>query len=187
MSYLHTQLSTLDVPHANLKSANVLLTPDYDPLIVDYGFITLVNPAHAPNILFAYKSPEAIAHNHVSPKSDVYCLGVLILEILTGKFPSQYLNNAKGGTDVVEWAKAAVEEGKEAEVIDPNVSSAKEGVQEMVKVLRIGVMCVEESLEERPAMRQVTEMVEEIAKGSGVVEGVQRQASQMERTESIEL
>lgn len=88
---------------------------------------------------------------------------------------------------MVEWAKAAVEEGKEAEVIDPNVSSAKEGVEEMVKVLRIGVMCVEESLEERPAMRQVTEMVEEIAKGSGVVEGVQRQASQMERTESIEL
>lgn len=198
MAYLHVELASLDVPHGNLKSCNVLLTTDYEPLIVDYGFIGLVNPAQASNALFAYKSPEAIQHQHVSPKSDVYCLGILILEILTGKFPSQYLNNAKGGTDVVQWTATAIADKREAEVLDPNITSGKKSVDEMVKLLRMGAMCTEERLEERPTMRAVMEMVDDIARSCGANNtaestyvdvgsaqvGLQRQSSNLQRTES---
>ncbi|GKF13724.1 pollen receptor-like kinase 4, partial [Tanacetum coccineum] len=45
----------------------------------------------------AYKSPEFTQHNQrVTKKTDVWCLGILILEMLTGKFPLNYLEQDKG-------------------------------------------------------------------------------------------
>ena len=122
MGYLHTEFASYDLPHGNLKSSNVLLGPDYEPLLVDYGFSPLVNPANLAQALCAYKAPEAV-NGQISPKCDVYCLGVVILEILTGKFPCQYLNHGKGGTDVVQWVASAISEGRESELLDPEIAN----------------------------------------------------------------
>ncbi|XP_020594149.1 pollen receptor-like kinase 3, partial [Phalaenopsis equestris] len=84
MVYLHAELASYDLPHGNLKTGNVLLAPDFEPILTDYGLIPLVNPSAAPNVLFAFKSPES---PHVSPKSDVYCFGIVLIEILTSRFP----------------------------------------------------------------------------------------------------
>lgn len=163
MAYLHAELA-YDLPHGNLKTGNVLLATDFEPILADYGLIALINPSAAPNVLFAFKSPEA---PHVSPKSDVYCFGVVILEILTGKFPSQYLNNTKGGIDVVHWAASAVPEGREADLIDPQLLGLPDTEPEMVRMLRIGVSCANVRPDERPEMKVAAEMVEEIAAGGG--------------------
>ncbi|PKU84927.1 pollen receptor-like kinase 3 [Dendrobium catenatum] len=164
MSYLHAELDSYDLPHGNLKTGNVLLGPDFEPILADYGLIALVNPAAAPNVLFAFKSPEA---PHVSPKSDVYCFGVVILEIITGKFPSQYLNNTKGGIDVVHWGASAVAERREADLIDPQIMGLAASGPEMIRMLRVGVACTKLGPEERPGMKEAAEMVEEIADGGG--------------------
>ncbi|KAH0738362.1 hypothetical protein KY290_037067 [Solanum tuberosum] len=76
-----------------------------------------MNNAHAIQALIAFKSPEAVRNNQVTPKCDVYCLGIVILEIITGKFPSQYLNTGKEGIDISQWVKSAIAEGREAELL----------------------------------------------------------------------
>ncbi|KAG0501849.1 hypothetical protein HPP92_001921 [Vanilla planifolia] len=166
MAYLHAELSTYELPHGNLKTGNVLLTPDFEPLLTDFGLAALVNPSNAPNLLFAYKTPEALQLHQVSPKSDVYCFGIVVLEILTGKFPSQYLNNTKGGTDVVQWGTAAVAEGREAELLDPQITGRAPATAEMVRLLRVAVACTQVMPQERPDMKATAEMVEEIASGA---------------------
>lgn len=164
LTFLHAELNSVDIPHGNLKSSNVLLTADFKPVLVDYGFVSLVNPSTASVTLFAYKSPESLLHRHVSPKSDVYCLGVVLLELLTGKFPSQYLTNAKGGTDVVLWATSAIAEGREAELLDPAiVAGAKQSVPEMKRLLRVGVECVEPDPDRRPEVGKAAAKIEEVA------------------------
>lgn len=164
LAYLHAELNSSDIPHGNLKSGNVLLRHDFEPLLVDYGFVPLINPSVASQALFAYRSPESLAHRHVSPKSDVYCLGIIILEVLTGKFPSQYLNNTKGGTDVIAWTSSAMFENKVAELIDPAiVISEKASVPDMERLIRIGAACVEPSLEERPDVKEACRRVEDLA------------------------
>lgn len=162
LGYLHTELSSLDVPHGDLKSSNVLLTRKYEPLLADFGFSALLNNNHAANVLFAYKCPEFAQHRYVSPKSDIYCLGIIILEVLTGKFPCQYLSNGKGGTDVVQWTRSAIREGREVELLDPDIASFKSGRGEMKRMLHIGAACTESNPDQRLEIREAIRRIEEI-------------------------
>ncbi|KAL2493331.1 Pollen receptor-like kinase 3 [Abeliophyllum distichum] len=149
LGYLNAELASLELPHGNLKSSNVLLTETYEPLLTDYGFCSLISNTQATQVLVAYKSPEAMLQHPVSPKSDVYCLGIIILEILTGKFPSQYHNNGKGGVDLVQWVKSAIAEGREVELYDPDIASSTNSLGEMEQLLHIGAACTENNPEQR--------------------------------------
>ncbi|KAG8380187.1 hypothetical protein BUALT_Bualt07G0167400 [Buddleja alternifolia] len=160
LDYLHTELFSLDLPHGDLKSSNVLLTEEYEPLLVDYGFYSLIGCSQAAQTIMAYKSPEAIEHHQISPKCDVFCLGVIILEILTGKFPSQYLHNAKGGTNLVQWVRSAIDEGREVDLLDPDIASARNCLGDMQQLLRIGAACTESSPKERLDVREAIRRIE---------------------------
>ncbi|URD95206.1 inactive leucine-rich repeat receptor-like protein kinase [Musa troglodytarum] len=167
MAYLHAELAALDVPHGNLKSANVLLGDDFEPMITDHGLAALVGAAQASQVMFSYRTPEGTQHRLVSPKSDVYCLGIVILELITGKFPSQYINNTKGGTDVVQWAASAIAEKREAELLD-RVIASHPSTGDMVRLLRVGAACVDPDPEQRPEMADVAVLIGEIADATAV-------------------
>lgn len=113
----------------------------------------------------AFRSPEALQYNQVSPRSDVYCLGVVILEVVTGKFPSEYLNNGNGGTDVVQWVKSAIAEGREADVLDPEI--AAESPDQMRRLLHIGEACAESIPDLRLDLGEAIRRIEEIQAGVG--------------------
>lgn len=161
LGYLHTELSSFEVPHGNLRSNNVLLTLEYEPIVADYGYCSLIS-GQARESLLAYKSPEVVQYQQVSPKCDVYCLGVLILELITGKFPSQYSNSGTGGTDVVQWAKSAIAEGREAELYDPEIASSSDSRSEMEELLHVGAACTENNPEQRLDVREAIRRIEDI-------------------------
>ena len=167
LDYLHSELASFDVPHGNLKSSNVLLGPDNHPFLVDYGLCPFVN-VDGVETLFASKTPEAIQHGTVSPKSDVYCLGIIILEILTGKFPSQYLSNGKDGTDIVQWVTSAFSEGRQAELLDSEIAGCQNSLGSMEKLLHIGALCTQSSPEKRLEMKEAVRMIEEIQVEGGL-------------------
>ncbi|PAN43427.1 hypothetical protein PAHAL_8G235200 [Panicum hallii] len=148
-------------PHGNLKSGNILLDADLEPRLVDYGFFPLVNSAQAPQAMFAFRSPEGTTRAVVSARSDVYCLGVVLLELVTGRFPSQYLLTARGGTDVVHWAAGAVAEGGERDLVDPAIAAG--GGDAAVRLLRVGVHCAKPEPECRPSVAEAARMMEDIA------------------------
>ncbi|XP_050285238.1 pollen receptor-like kinase 3 [Quercus robur] len=162
MGYIHTELAYSSIPHGNLKSSNILLTPDFDPLLIDYGFFPLINPLDAAQALFAFKAPEAAIFGLISPKCDVYSLGIVILEILTGKYPSQYLNSNKGGTDVVEWVNSAIADHRQSELFDPEIASSRNSIGEMKKLLHIGAACTESDPEQRLDMMEAIRRIEEV-------------------------
>ncbi|GFY98537.1 leucine-rich repeat protein kinase family protein [Actinidia rufa] len=163
MGFLHSEFASYELPHGNLKSSNILLDENFEPLLSDYAFYPLINSTQAVQAMFAYKSPEAILYQQVTPKSDVYCFGIIILEILTGKFPAQYLSNQKGGTDVVQWVQSAVSEKRERELIDPEIArSTMSSLEAMEELLHIGADCTESNLDERINMKEAIRRIEEI-------------------------
>ncbi|KAL3825442.1 hypothetical protein ACJIZ3_021471 [Penstemon smallii] len=162
MGFLHTEFANYELPHGNLKSSNILLSSNYEPLLTDYALYALISNTHSVQALFSYKCPEAVLYQQLSPKSDVYCLGVVILEIMTGKFPSQYLNNQKGGTDVVQWIRQAVSEDRVSELIDPEIVNTSSSIGQMEKMLFIGAACTESDHDKRIEMREAIRNIEEI-------------------------
>lgn len=111
----------------------------------------------------AYKSPEFNQSDHTTTKSDVWCLGILILELLTGKFPANYLRPGKrGNSDLATWVNAVVREEWTAEVFDKDMKDTKNGEGEMLKLLKIGMSCCETSVEGRWDWREAVGQIEEL-------------------------
>lgn len=87
LDHLHTGLDKPMV-HGNLKTSNVLLDGSYDECRVsDYGLHLLLSPAAAQEALEAaaaqgYGAPELAKARDATRESDVYSLGVVLLELL---------------------------------------------------------------------------------------------------------
>ena len=76
------------VIHRDLKPANVMLDGAGKIRITDFGLASIaasIKGAEARAGTPAYMSPEQLAGREVTPKSDIYSLGLILYEILTGK------------------------------------------------------------------------------------------------------
>ncbi len=86
------------VVHCDLKPSNILVTPDGEPKLLDFGIAKLLDDEHFtvrdepitqwPRPLTPqYASPEQLRGDAISTTSDVYALGVLLYKLLTGQRP----------------------------------------------------------------------------------------------------
>ncbi|KAK8473957.1 hypothetical protein V6N11_047289 [Hibiscus sabdariffa] len=158
LSYLHKELPTLTLPHGNLKSSNVLLDDNFNPLLCDYGLTPMINPEQVHLFITAYKSPEYALKGGISRKTDVWCLGILILELLTGKFPENYVNK----TSLATWVTEMVKEKKSNQVFDKDMLGAKAKKIGMMNLLKIGLSCCQEDLNVRPELNQVVQEIQQL-------------------------
>ncbi|KAL1565149.1 non-specific serine/threonine protein kinase [Salvia divinorum] len=154
LAYLQAELPGLEAPHGHLKSSNVLLDSNYNALLMDYTLGPMVNPAQISEALVAYKCPEYAMSGRTSRKSDVWCLGILILETLTGRAVDKYLGQGGQcyGAELAGWVKGIVEEANAkgaAGVFDKDMEINAEAEAEAEKLLQIGIWCCQEELEKR--------------------------------------
>lgn len=163
MAYLYKEFPSLALPHGHLKSSNVLIDSTFEPLLADYALTPVINKDHAQQFMVAYKSPESMQNDRVTRKTDVWSMGILILELLTGRFPANYLKSGRGpSADLATWVHSVVREEWTGEVFDKEMSLARNGEGQMLRLLKIGMCCCEWNVEKRWDLKEAVERIEEL-------------------------
>ncbi|XP_054810599.1 probable inactive receptor kinase At5g67200 isoform X2 [Prosopis cineraria] len=148
LAYIH---QTSRLIHGNLKSSNVLLGVDFEARVTDYSLSLLTDSSTIDDPdSAACKAPETRNTNRPpTSKSDVYAFGVLLLELLTSKYPSQHPFLVP--MDVQDWVRTMRDDyGAEDE--------------QLGMLTEVASICTVISPEQRPAMWQVLKMIQEIKK-----------------------
>jgi serine/threonine protein kinase len=170
LAHLH-QAFRPPLVHYNVKPSNIfLLDAECNPAVGDFGLARLLPGKLADGGGMGYVAPELACQSlRVNEKCDIYGLGVLILELVTGRRAVEY-----GDDDVVvlmDQVRVLLEHGNALECVDPGMGGHVPE-EEVLPVLKLGMVCTSQIPSNRPSMAEVVQILQVIKApvGSGRME-----------------
>ncbi|CAI0628038.1 unnamed protein product [Linum tenue] len=150
--FLH-QTKPEPLVHRDLKPGNILLDRNFVSKISDVGLARLVPPSVADSVTqyrmtstagtFCYIDPEYQQTGMLGVKSDIYSLGVMLLQIITAKPPM----------GLTHHVQRAIDQGTFAEMLDPTVPDWP--VEEALRFANLALQCAELRRKDRPDLGNV--------------------------------
>ncbi|CAL9109649.1 unnamed protein product [Musa acuminata var. zebrina] len=179
LDYLHHQ-GPDPIVHCDIKPRNILLDNDMVAHVGDFGLARILNRvpiteaqrSSSSMILkgtIGYVAPEYGVANKASTEGDVYSYGIVVLEMFTGKKPTDV--TAQNGLSLPRYVEMTLPE-RVADIMDANLQLIMEegdeeeahqdmermkadAVECIISILRIGIECTKESPPERMQMKDV--------------------------------
>ncbi|KAF5749489.1 leucine-rich repeat transmembrane protein kinase [Tripterygium wilfordii] len=177
VAYLHHH-SPVKVVHCDLKPSNILLDHDMTALVADFGIAKLVKGADesiptTDSVSFSstdgllcgslgYIAPEYGMGKQASTQGDVYSFGVLLLEIVTGRHPTDLLFDE--GSSLHEYVKKHYPYNLESIIEQAQVRCAPRAMPTyynrvwrdvILELIELGLMCTQRNPCTRPSMLDV--------------------------------
>ncbi|CAM0879523.1 unnamed protein product [Alopecurus aequalis] len=171
VEYLHNYCQPL-VIHCDLKPSNILLADDMSARVGDFGISRILqeNTSEGMHNSFSsigirgsigYVAPEYGEGSAVSTQGDIYSLGIMLLEMFTGRGPTDEM--FRDSLDLHKFVEDALPD-RTLEIADPtiwphtetkdNITSSR--IQEcLISVLRLGISCSKTQPRERALIRDV--------------------------------
>ncbi|RWR79816.1 wall-associated receptor kinase 2 [Cinnamomum micranthum f. kanehirae] len=172
ITYLHIGTSR-PIVHRNIKSANILLDEHYKSKLFDFSLSIRIplGETHVETDIAAgtrgYIDPACFRTSFVSEKTDVYSYGVVLLELLSGKKPSVNRGMTNNDRLLHEFLnKESTEKEERLELILHNgLSMDVRQVEQAMACVEVAVGCISINPDKRPAMKEVTQQLEQIERG----------------------
>ncbi|KAG2616679.1 hypothetical protein PVAP13_3NG249501 [Panicum virgatum] len=168
--YLHEQCDP-KIIHRDIKASNILLDDYLEAIVADFGLAKLVDHGMSHVVTTVRGTvgripPEYFLSGHASEKTDVFCFGLLLIELVTGRETLELHQNEyqKGG--ILEWAKELLAQNQLSSFADKKLRNNYDSV-ELEEMVQIALLCTMYSPKHRPRISEVVTMLEE---GDGVAE-----------------
>ncbi|MFQ6663611.1 hypothetical protein Gotur_031068, partial [Gossypium turneri] len=168
LEYLHHGNAT-PVVHCDLKPNNVLLDEDMVAHLSDFGIAKLlceeVSMIQTMTMAtFGYMAPEYGIEGIISTKGDVYSFGILLMEIITRKKPTDEM--FAGERSLKSWVIESISSSLN-QVVDPKLLSTIGREHLKVKncalsILQLGLECCVELPKERLHMKEIVTKLKKI-------------------------
>ncbi|XP_021767444.1 probable LRR receptor-like serine/threonine-protein kinase At1g06840 isoform X3 [Chenopodium quinoa] len=160
--YLHTEANP-PIFHRDIKASNILLDANLTTKVADFGLSHLAPvmddegsvPRHISTIVKGtpgYLDPEYFLTHQLTDKSDVYSLGVVFLELLTGVPPISH------GKNLVREVNAAQKSGSLFGIVDSKMGDYPSECVE--RFIALALRCSQDKPEMRPSMLDVVRELE---------------------------
>lgn len=155
LNFLHSN-KRLSVVHGDLKPANILLDANLVSKLGDFGICRLVQSSNTTTLYrcthamgtFVYMDPEFLASGDITPLSDVYSFGIILLRLLTGRTPFG-INRA---------VQQAFDKGCFSEILD--ASAGDWPLVEAEQLAHLGLRCCEITRRTRPDAGEALKVIE---------------------------
>ncbi|CAN1824744.1 Calmodulin-binding receptor-like cytoplasmic kinase 3 [Linum perenne] len=161
LTYLHLYAEK-QIIHRDVKSSNILLTESMRAKVADFGFARLGSldseQTHISTKVkgtVGYLDPEYMRTYQLTPMSDVYSFGILLLEILTGRRPVE-LKRPVAERVTLRWAFQKYNEYAVVEMVDP-LMEEEVGADILRKMATLAIRCAAPVKIDRPDMKAVGE------------------------------
>lgn len=171
LTYLHLYAEKTII-HRDVKASNILLTENFRAKVSDFGFAR-TGPSEAGQTHIStkvkgtagYLDPEYLRTYQLTPKSDVFSFGILLVEILSARRPVE-MKRSIDERITVRWAFKKFDEGNVREVLDPRLQEDV-NIEVVTKMLSLAFHCAAPTRARRPLMKEVVEQLWEIRKDFG--------------------
>uniref|UniRef100_A0A2N9FWN4 Protein kinase domain-containing protein n=1 Tax=Fagus sylvatica TaxID=28930 RepID=A0A2N9FWN4_FAGSY len=165
LAFLHHGCSP-PIIHRDVKASSVYLDYNLEPGLSDFGLAKIFGNGLDEEIARGspgYVPPEFSQPDYDSPtpKSDVYCFGVVLFELITGKKPIEDDYPEVKETDLVSWVRGLVRKNQGSRAIDPKIRETGPDDQ-MEEALKIGYLCTADLPSKRPTMQQIVGLLKDI-------------------------
>ncbi|GJM96583.1 hypothetical protein PR202_ga13437 [Eleusine coracana subsp. coracana] len=159
-------LSTLQAATDNFAESNKLGEGGFGAVykISDFGLAKLFDMDQSQGVTshiagtYGYMAPEYAMHGQYSVKSDVFSLGVLILEMVTGRKNTTF-NDSEQSVDLLSLVWEQWTMGTIAELLDQFLLGRGAPQDQMSKLVNIGLLCVQDSPADRPMVSSINVML----------------------------
>ncbi|CAL9074139.1 unnamed protein product [Musa textilis] len=165
LNFLHSN-KHLSVVHGDLKPANILLDANFVSKLGDFGICRLVQSNNNTTLYrcthalgtFVYMDPEFLASGEITPLSDIYSFGIILLRLLTGRSPFG-INRA---------VQQALNKGCLSDILD--ASAGNWPYVEVKELACLGLRCCEITRRSRPDAGEAWNLLEPLVKSVSLPE-----------------
>ncbi|KAI3722969.1 hypothetical protein L2E82_34218 [Cichorium intybus] len=165
LAHLHNECH-IKIIHRDIKSSNILLDDHFQAKIADFG-LAKFQPDDESHVVtkfagtLGYTAPEYARHGHLSDKVDTFSLGIVILEIISGRRCTDVKIDGPSTDYLIEHAWKLYENNEHMKLVDETLDVREYEEEHVTKIIEIALLCTQSPAINRPAMSEVVLMLQD--------------------------